>query len=122
MPGGGVTYPLPQMLNFEPLDGLEKFQSRGVCRCWGLRLRRVRGICECEGLLLKISRRVRGQGGAGGGQREGQNPSKILTFEPLAGFKKLKAWVFMGVKACPKGKLGGLGSRGRGNFPPPPKC
>ena len=48
------------------------------------------------GLLLKMSRRVRGQ-------EEGQTPPKILTFELLAGFKNLKAWVFMGVKACPKG-------------------
>ena len=40
----------PQMLNFEPLEGLEKLQSRSVCRCWGLRLGRVRGVCECEGL------------------------------------------------------------------------
>ena len=63
---GEGQLPPPQMLNFEPLDGLEKFQSRGVCRCWGLRLRRVRGICECEGLLLKLSRRVRGQGGVRG--------------------------------------------------------
>ena len=62
----------PPMLNFEPLDGLEKFQSRGVCRCWGLRLRRVRGICECESLLLKISRRVRGQGGARGRRKTPQ--------------------------------------------------
>ena len=41
---GRGNFPPPQMLNFEPFDELEKFQSRGVCRCWGLCLGRVRGI------------------------------------------------------------------------------
>ena len=67
----------PPMPNFEPLDGLEIFQSKGVCRCLGLCLRRVRGICECESLLLKVSRRVRGQGGQGEARGRGKTPQKF---------------------------------------------
>ena len=74
--GRGNLPPPKKMQNFEPLDGLEKFQSRGVCRCWGLRLGRVRGVCECGGLLLKMSRRVRPGVGPEIGQEEEQNPLK----------------------------------------------
>ena len=72
---GRGNLPHPQMQNFEPLDGLEKLQSRSVCRCWGLHLGRVRGVCECGGLLLKMSRRVGGQGrGQGEARRRGKTP------------------------------------------------
>ena len=109
------------MLNFEPLDGLEKFQSKGVCRCWGLHLRRIRGICECESLLLKISRRVRGQGGPGGGQGEGQNAPEILTFELLAGFKKSKSMGVHGCEGLSQGEIRRIGVQGEGQLPHP-KC
>ena len=81
--GQGEGQPPPQMLNIEPLEGLEKLQSRSVCRCCGLRLGRVRGVCECEGLPLKMSRRVGGQGWGQEARKRGK-PPKTLTFEPLA--------------------------------------
>ena len=74
---GEGKLPPPQMLNSEPFDGLEKFQSRGVCWCWGLCLGRVRGVRECGGLLLKMSRRVRPGVGPEIGQEEEQNPLNL---------------------------------------------
>ena len=50
---GRGNFPPPQMLNFEPLDGLEKFKSMGVHGCEGLSQREIRRI---------------------GGQGEGQPP------------------------------------------------